>query len=58
VENEDVVQAITSYLESFNKDIFEEGCRQFLEKVEKEIAEYHNALHKFCDAPQPSDFYA
>ena len=36
--------------------IINEAVKQ--QKTEKEIAEYHNALHKFCDAPQPSDFYA
>ena len=48
VETEDVVQAVSSYLEGFDPNAFEQGCRQFLKLVEQEIAVYNQVLHTFC----------
>ena len=48
VEADDVVQAVRSYLENFDPNAFELGCRQFLERVEQEIAVYNQVLHTFC----------
>lgn len=57
VETENVVQAVTAYLESFDRNTFEAGCHQFLEKVEEEITGYHNALFSFCKTASPDDSY-
>lgn len=48
VEADDVVQAVNAYLENFDPAVFEQGCRQFLEKVEEEIAVYDAVLRTFC----------
>ena len=48
VETEDAVQAVCSYLEAFDRNAFEHGCRQFLEKVEQEITVFNQVLHSFC----------
>ena len=56
VEKEDALKAVTSYLDRFNPELFEEGCQQFLEKVEQEIADYHHALYQFCEPVQTNDF--
>lgn len=48
VENDNVVQSVTAYLENFDKTAFEAGCAHFLEKVQTEITAYYNALHAFC----------
>ena len=58
VENENVVQAVTSYLESFDRIAFETGCNQFLEKVNEEITDYQNALHAFCEVSNADVSYA
>ena len=48
VETEDTVRAVRSYLETFDPIAFEEGCRQFLDRVEQEIKVYNHALQNFC----------
>lgn len=48
VANENVVQAVENYLISFDRSLFEQGCRQFLKKVETEIAAYTQVLERFC----------
>lgn len=48
VEKENVVCSVETYLANFERESFENGCRQFLEKVDTEIKEYQNALEAFC----------
>ena len=50
VENDDVVEAVTTYLKNFDRIAFEAGCAEFLKKVTEEIEDYHNALCSFCKA--------
>lgn len=55
VENDNVVQAVTAYLENFDRIAFEAGCCQFLARVQEEITDYHDALHTFCKATGTED---
>lgn len=50
-EKEDVVQALEAYLASFDHAKFDDGCRQFLLRVEEEIRGYEQALEEFCGQP-------
>lgn len=54
-ENENVVQAVEAYLKVFDCGRFEQGCRRFLETVERELAEYTKALEDFCQERQPAE---
>lgn len=47
-ETDDVVHAVSSYLDTFDPVVFERGCHEFLEKVEQEITVYNRVLHTFC----------
>lgn len=55
VENDNVVQSVTSYLENFDQLAFEDGCAQFLAKVQTEIADYYDALYAFCKDTVPEN---
>lgn len=52
VGNENVVQAVDSYLATFRPDVFEQGCRRFLEKTQREVSEYAASFSQFCREPQ------
>lgn len=55
VENDNVVQSVTSYLENFDPLVFEDGCAQFLAKVQTEIEDYYDALYAFCKDTVPEN---
>lgn len=57
VENEDVVQAVDTYLKNFDCKLFDQGCRRFLEKVEGEISEYTRVLEQFCGETQAAEIH-
>lgn len=47
-ENENVVQTVDHYLENFDHQAFEDGCKRFLEKVDVDVTAYREALLRFC----------
>ena len=49
LEHEDVVKCTEAYLAEFNREAFETGCQLFLERVNREIQEYMEALSSFCN---------
>ncbi|MBR3979357.1 MAG: hypothetical protein IKJ94_07030 [Oscillospiraceae bacterium] len=55
-EQENVVAQVDAYLEAFDRESFQEGCRSFLDRVNREITNYTRALEAFCDTNAPKDF--
>jgi hypothetical protein len=47
-ENENVVQTVDHYLENFDHQAFEDGCKRFLERVDVDVTAYTEALRRFC----------
>ena len=45
---EDVPAQVQAYLQRFDREAFEQGCRDFLRRVEEEIRDYSAALEDFC----------
>jgi len=45
---DDVVALVKDYLHHFDREAFEQGCRDFLKQVEEEIRDYTDALEAFC----------
>ena len=53
VEREAVAARVDAYLAGFDREAFETGCRQFLERVDREIESYSHALWAFCAEETP-----
>lgn len=54
VEQEDVAAMVDAYLAEFDREAFEEGCRRFLERVDRECESYSHALQVFCGEEAPA----
>lgn len=48
VKKDNVVQVVEDYLKQFDRQVFETGCKCFLEKVQSDIVDYMHALTQFC----------
>lgn len=46
--SDDAVRMMDKYIENFDKDKFEHGCRSLLEKVKRENILYCNKVQEFC----------